>query len=152
MISSRKIIAIKTLNENFFNRIKPIILNNYSNIKFVDNVRSLIYDKKDSNILFYDKYLCQSKLKSYLEVTCDLQNKLQKPLVIPTMYSIIELDNSKNGKEIINISNEYIRMISNDMFNESNVIIPMDKVTDKQLLNEIMFTFGDEFLTMKSSL
>lgn len=124
-----QIFSIKTLNRQYFERVKPIMLKNIPNVKFVDNSKSLIFDKKDSNILFYDDNLCQTRLKSYLDVTSDIHK---------IYYSIIELSNSKNGK-VININNEFIRLETENDSNDSNVIIPMDIVSEQQIINEINF-------------
>jgi len=128
-----QIFAIKTSNKSYFDKIKPIVLTNIPNIIFVNDRKSLIFNKKESNILFYDEHLCQSRLKSYLDVTSDIHK---------IYYNIIELSNSKNG-EVININNEFIRM---NVESDSNVTIPMDIVSEQQLLNEIKFIEHKSFL------
>lgn len=123
------IIAIKTSNKNYFNQIKSVILNNIPNIKVVDNKHDLIFNKKNSNILFYDEFLSSDRIHSYLKVASDLHNM---------EYSIIELESKENYQknQVININNgQFIRLLKDS---EANLNLPIDIISDKQLLNEII--------------
>ena len=124
------IIFIKTYNEMFYNKFKNIMIEIYPKTIIIDNHLTLLKNINNFKhpILFYDKKYPQEHLKSLGDVSF-VSSDFRK------YFSIYELKNCDNKNDIV-LNDKFMRMKIPD-YSTSNLIIPINHISDFQLKNEI---------------